>query len=163
MQTAEALPAKQKKSRKGIGGRPSKYTPEVLMKAKEYVENYENYGDTIPSIAGLCQEIDLSRETVHAWAKDKNKKQFSDIIKALSFAQERKLLNGGLTSQLNPTITKLVLSKHGYHDNPQGNQGNSGITVQVNRGGVVLKSGGQTLEVSTDAETTGTTLEHKPD
>jgi len=144
MQTAD------KPIKKHPGGRPTKYNPEIIRKAKDYIENYESYGDIIPSIAGLCQEIDLHRDTVHTWAKDKNKKQFSDIIKALSYAQERKLLNGGLNSEFNSAITKLVLSKHGYTDNPQANQASSGITVNVNRGGVVLEHGGQTLAISTD-------------
>ena len=157
MQTAEnTLPEKKKHP----GGRPTKYNDEVLRKAKDYIENYETYGDVIPSIAGLCQEIDLHRDTVHTWAKDKNKKQFSDIIKALSYAQERKLLNGGLNSQLNSAITKLVLSKHGYHDNPQVNQGPTGITVNVNRGGVVIKSGSETLAIETD-EPKGVTIDHE--
>jgi len=145
---------------KHAGGRPTKYTAEVIRKATDYIENYESYGDTIPSIAGLAQEIELSRETIHTWAKDKNKKQFSDIIKALSYAQERKLLNGGLKAELNPTITKLVLSKHGYHDNPQANQGSSGITVNVNRSGVVIKSGGETLAIEAD-QPKGVTIDHE--
>ena len=158
MQTADDIKP-IKKSRKGIGGRPSKYTPEVIRKAKDYIENYEQYGDSIPSIAGLSQELDIARETLQVWKNDKNKSEFSNIIKALSAAQERKLLNGGLNSSLNSTITKLVLSKHGYTENNSNNQGNSGITVQVNRSGVVLKSGGQTLEVQAD-DTPGRTIEH---
>ena len=44
------------------------------------------------------------------------------------------LTNGGLAGQLNSTITKLMLTKHGYHDKAEGNQGVS-ITVNVNRDG----------------------------
>jgi len=147
MQTAEdTLPAKKKHA----GGRPTKYTPEVIRKAKDYLENYETYGDVIPSIAGLAVELDLNKETITNWAKDKNKSEFSRVVTALIQGQERKLLNGGLDSVFNPGITRLILSKHGYHDNPQANQGSTGITVNVNRGGVVLEHGGQTLAISTD-------------
>jgi len=147
MQTAEdTLPAKKKHA----GGRPTKYTPEVIRKAKDYIENYESYGDVIPSIAGLAVELDLNKETITNWAKDKNKSEFSRVVTALIQGQERKLLNGGLDSVFNPGITRLILSKHGYHDNPQANQGSTGITVNVNRGGVVLEHGGQTLAISTD-------------
>ena len=67
--------------------------------------------------------------------------------------QELKLVNGGLTSQYNAPIAKLLLTKHGYTDNPQANQADTGIQVTVNRGSVTLKSGGQTLQVSTEQDT----------
>jgi len=149
--------------KKHPGGRPTKYTPELIRKTKEYLDTYEEKGDAIPSIAGMAQELELTRETIHTWTKDKNKKQFSDIIKALSYAQERKLLTGGLNSTMNPTITKLILSRHGYHDNPQANQASTGIQVTVNRGIVKLETGGQTLTVDASEQVVeGETLEHKP-
>lgn len=98
------------------GGRPSIYTPKLLEKARDYVLNYANYGDMIPSIAGLACELSISRDTCHAWAKDEDKPEFSDIIRDIAQAQERKLVNGGLSGDLNPQITKLVLAKHGYSD-----------------------------------------------
>ena len=160
MQTAEELPVDMPKRKVG---RPSKYTPEVIRKAEEYLTTWQDYGHKIPSVAGLSQLIDVSRERIAIWGQDKNKTEFSRILKKLQAIQESKLLDNGLDGTFNSAITKLCLSKHGYHDNPQANQGNSGITVQVNRGGVVLKSGGQTLEVQTEAGQEGTTLDHKPD
>ena len=141
------------------GGRPTKYTPELIRKAEDYLENYENYGDAIPSLVGMAKVLDTVRERLHVWGNDKNKAEFRNILKRLKGLQEHALLNGGLKSTMNTTIAKLVLSKHGYSDNPQGNQGVSGITVNVNRSGVVLKSGGQTLEVQAEPENT---LEHTP-
>ena len=154
MQTAELEPVKK-------NGRPTKYTDQVLRKTEEYLTNYKETGDLIPSIAGLSQEIDITRETIHVWSNDKNKKKFSDMIQRLKAIQERSLLTGGLSSEFNTRIAQLCLSKHGYHDNPVHNQGPAGITVQVNRGSVVLKSGAQTLEIA--EQTPGTTLEHQPD
>ena len=98
------------------GGRPTKYNDEILSTAEDYIVNYEEYGDVIPSIAGLACELGVSRETVHAWTKDDDKIEFSDIIKSLATAQERKLLNGGLKGGYNPMISKLILTKHGYSD-----------------------------------------------
>jgi hypothetical protein len=54
-------------------------------------------------------------------------------------------LNNGLNSKFNSNITKLVLGKHGYHDRAQ--QADTQIQVIVNRGGVVLKSGDDTLAI----------------
>lgn len=98
------------------GGRPSIYTPELLAKARDYVLNYADYGDQIPSIAGLACELSISRETCHTWAKEGDKPEFSDIVRDISQAQERKLLNGGLSGDFNPSIAKLVMTKHGYTD-----------------------------------------------
>ena len=36
------------------GGRPTKYTPELIEKAWDYYENYEHYGDMIPSVVGMA-------------------------------------------------------------------------------------------------------------
>lgn len=99
-----------------MAGRPSIYTPGLLERARDYVLNYADYGDMIPSIAGLACELKISRDTCHSWAKDDDKPEFSDIIRDIAQAQERKLVNGGLSGDLNPQITKLVLAKHGYSD-----------------------------------------------
>jgi len=97
-------------------GRPTKYNQDILSTALDYVTNYESYDDVIPSIAGLSIALGVHRDTIHTWAKDEDKKDFSDIIKLLSASQERRLLNGSLSNNLNPMISKLVLSKHGYTD-----------------------------------------------
>ena len=140
------------------GGRPTKYNPEIIRKTKEYLDTWKTLGHKVPSIAGLSQVIDVSRERIAIWRNDKNKGEFSRMVSMLTNNQEAALISGGLGSVYNSGITKLLLSKHGYHDNPQGNQGNTGITVNVNRSGVVLKSGGQTLEIEAD-----NTLEHTPE
>lgn len=101
------------------GGRPSKYNEDVLETARDYIINFADHDDIIPSIAGLACVIGVCRDTVHEWAKDENKPEFSDIIRQLSTAQERKLLNGGLSGACNPMISKLVLSKHGYQEKVQ--------------------------------------------
>lgn len=97
-------------------GRPTNYSDEIISKVAHYIEHYEELGDKIPSIAGLACELGLTRETIHTWAKDPEKQVFSDIIKILLSAQERKLANGGLGSSFNSTISKLLLTKHGYSD-----------------------------------------------
>jgi len=158
MQTADILPENKPIKPKHPGGRPSKYNPDIIRKTAEYLENYSEYGDLIPSMAGLSKILNVTRERLAIWAKDKNKGEFSRMVSMLTNNQEAALISGGLGSVYNSGITKLLLSKHGYHDNPQGNQGNTGITVNVNRSGVVLKSGGQTLEIEAD-----NTLEHTPE
>lgn len=161
MQTAEEMTKSLPKSRKGIGGRPSKYNAELIRKAREYLDNYQDNGHTIPTSAGLCLAIGISKETCNQWEKDKNKSQFSEVCRRIRLIQEQSLLDKGLEGTWNSNITKLVLSKHGYTDNPQGNQGNGGITVQVNRGSVRLKSGGHTLDIDTTDSQSGKVIEHQ--
>ncbi len=96
--------------------RPTDYNQALLDKAQDYVENYADYGDAVPTIAGLACELDMHRETLYAWSKDESKTEFSDIFKKVQQAQERKLVNGGLAGGFNPAVTKMMLTKHGYSD-----------------------------------------------
>ena len=42
-------------------GRPTDYTPELVEKAKGYIEAYSEEGDMIPSVVGLSKYIGISR------------------------------------------------------------------------------------------------------
>jgi hypothetical protein len=95
-------------------GRPSKYTDEILEKAKDYIENFEQYGDVIPNVAGLACELGVARETVHAWCRDEDKEDFSHIVEQMMAKQDRTLQSGGLNGKFNSSISKLLMSKHGH-------------------------------------------------
>lgn len=97
-------------------GRPTKYTPELLEKAAEYISIYESLGDKMPSVAGLACHIKVARETCHVWAKEEGKEDFSNILEEILNEQERVLFNKGLSGDFNSTIVKLALGKHGYTD-----------------------------------------------
>jgi len=126
-------------------GRPTKYNTALLEKAQHYLDNYEEYEEVIPSAVGLALVLDITRATLYAWAKDEDKKAFSDILDNINKKQEQVLLKNGLNNKFNSNITKLVLGKHGYHDRPQ--QEGTQVQVIINRGGVVLKSGNDTLAI----------------
>jgi len=96
-----------------VAGRPTDYTPKLLKAAWDYVENHED--DLVPSVAGLCDRINITRTTAYDWAKD-SEKEFSYILDAIAKKQEAKLIKNGLDGTFNPTITKLMLTKHGYSD-----------------------------------------------
>ena len=97
-------------------GRPTKYNPEILEKARAYIDNYGEFGDVIPSVAGLSLVLQISRETVYDWAKQEEKQEFSYILQDILAKQESLLVNNGLDGEFNSNITKLVLGKHGYHE-----------------------------------------------
>ena len=95
-------------------GRPSELI-ESLGKAKEYLDGgYLNVNEVIPNIAGLACYLGKSRSTVYLYAKQNT--EFSDILEGILAMQESKLITGGLQGVYNPTITKLMLTKHGYSD-----------------------------------------------
>jgi hypothetical protein len=103
-------------AKKSNAGRPSDYTPEIVEKAWAYVNGgWEEVGDPVPSVAGLACEIGIRRETCHVWAKDETK-EFSNILSAIAEKQERQLLRGGLSNLFNASITKMMMTKHGYSD-----------------------------------------------
>ena len=94
--------------------RPTDYNEEILEKTREYLKNYSNYGDAIPSVAGLAVVLHISRTTIYDWASQEEKKEFSYILDDILSDQERVLINKGLTSEFNSNIVKLALGKHGY-------------------------------------------------
>lgn len=100
-----------------MAGRPSDYTPELIAKAVKYVDTEGTVSDDVlPTIAGLAVYLGISRETIRLWAADKNKPEFFGIVEQLMAKQEKKLINGSIMNDYNATISKLLLSKHGYSD-----------------------------------------------
>lgn len=97
-------------------GRPSKYTKELLSKCYEYMEDYKNLGDEIPSHIGLFLHIGISKTSGYDWDKEEGKEEFSAILGKCLMMQHQCLVNKGLSGDFNAAITKLVLGKHGYHD-----------------------------------------------
>ena len=97
-------------------GRPTSYDDEMLEAANWYAENYQECGDVVPSVVGLCAHINRSKSVVYEWIKDPNKPDFLDIYNKIQEGQERGLVNGGLAGGFAPAVTKMLLTKHGYSD-----------------------------------------------
>ena len=113
------------------GGRPTKYSPAVLEKTREYAENYRAHGDPVPTIAALALILDVDRTTIHAWSKEAGKEEFSYLLTRIELGQERELVSGGIKGEFNPAITKMMLTKHGYTDKvEQTHQGPNGGPVE---------------------------------
>ena len=98
-------------------GRPTDYNDEIQAKADAYVDGeYMSQGDIVPSQEGLAEYLGKARSTVIAWAKDGEHPQFSYTFDRLAAKQARLIINGGLSSEMNSTIAKLMLHNHGYSD-----------------------------------------------
>lgn len=116
------------------GGRPTKYCPEVLQDAREYLEGgYLANGKVIPSTVGLSLFLGVSRQTLENWADIPENSEFLDILDAIQSTQQELLLNSGLDGTFNPSITKLVLGKHGFQERSETTHqgGDKPITFQA--------------------------------
>ncbi len=103
-------------------GAPTKYSDEILVLARAYVEEFQPSDDElIPMVCGLALHLNLSRETIYAWSRDEDKQDFSDIVNVLMAKQEKMLFSGGLSGDFNASITKLALTKHNYSDKTDNN------------------------------------------
>jgi hypothetical protein len=111
-------------------GRPNKWE-DCIDPAWDYVNGgFQQEGDVVPTIAGLSVCLHVARETIHAWARENE--EFSHIVKALMGRQEKMLANGGILGEYNASITKLLLSKHGYSDKVEtAHTGPDGGPVQI--------------------------------
>lgn len=68
----------------------------------------------IPTIEGLSLKLDISKDTLYAW-KEKYP-EFSYDIERVSKLQAERLIENGLNGNYNPTIAKVLLTKHGYRE-----------------------------------------------
>lgn len=114
-------------------GRPLEYCDEILVKAREYIDSCEDERYTLiktdgdksqtvenkirvrlPTIEGLCLYLKIHRDTAYDW--EKKFEGFSDILSELRNKQAERLINNGMSGDYNPTIAKVLLTKHGYRE-----------------------------------------------
>jgi len=120
--------------KKGPGGRPTKYSADILKKTFEYLANCEDEVFTfhrtegmtsntferrvkvnLPSIEGLSIYLNVHRDTIQEWRS--KHPEFSVALEKLNALQCQRLIQGGLSGDYNPTIAKLVLSaNHGMKE-----------------------------------------------
>jgi len=112
------------------GGRPTKYTPELLNLIDEFFKEAVPTNMRIPTIEGLCLKLGISRETAYAWAKEH--KQISDTLELIKVKQKEYLTEVGIFGgkEINANIVSLFLkANHGM--------------VETTRQEVTGKDGGQ--------------------
>lgn len=105
-------------------GRPTKYNQKMLKKTRAYILNCNDTEEdkenniskkvNIVSIEGLAYEIKVNKTTIYEWCKDNE--EYSNVIEELRAKQAKMLLNKGLSGEYNPTIAKVLLTKHGYRE-----------------------------------------------
>lgn len=102
------------------GGRPTVYGEEILKKAQAYLDSFKDpkvlEEEVIPSVEGLSEAIDIARSTIYKWKEEEGKEKFSDIFEKILNLQAKFLISYGLSGKYAPTITKVILTKHGYRE-----------------------------------------------
>ena len=118
-------------------GRPTLLDEKMLEKAKHYlVDGFREIENLVPSTAGLCCYLGVSKSAVYVWSedteanrKDPIRREFMDTLEAIQTKQEMMLANGGLSGAYNSTITKLMLANHGYSDSVKQDLTSNGQTI----------------------------------
>lgn len=135
--------------------RPIEYNEEfVIEKAMEYIASCEDEWVQVvsaetkdatmfkerlkvkmPTMEGLALYLGIHRDTLYDWAK--KYPQFSDVLEHLRAKQADRLINNGLSGDYNPTIAKVLLTKHGYTDKQEIDHTTQGEKIQsVNYTGI---------------------------
>ena len=102
-------------------GRPTEYNEEVLEATKAYINSSTDTIDEtgkaikvkLPTLEGLALHLDIHKDTVQDW---KQYPDFSVLLSRLLAKQAQALINMGLQGSYNPTIAKVLLTKHGYRE-----------------------------------------------
>lgn len=135
----EPLGKKKNKARKKL----VRY--EEVIEEESYVKLYPN----VPSKGGLAVHLKVARETLYDWA---NKyPEFSDIMERLGSQQEKELISKGLDGSYNPTISKVLLTKHGYREGIE-QSGADGKPLNENVADAITKIYGGTEPTDTDGK-----------
>lgn len=95
--------------------RPTKHSKAMEKKALEYIENFKDHGDEIPSYGGMARVLKVGIQTLYDWV-DQDRGQFPYIFALCMEEQKRTLLNNGLNGSFNSAIARLVLGKHGFQE-----------------------------------------------
>lgn len=130
-------------------GRPTLYSEEILDNTEKYILSCK---DTltkvnIPTIEGLAIFLKINKDSIYTWRKLYS--DFSELIEELLAHQAKALINNGLSGRYNPTIAKVLLTKHGYREGTDSDVTSGGEKIQ---GVVILPSKNESpLEATTKA------------
>lgn len=90
-------------------GRPTKYTPEMILKSLEYINSCGREATELPTIEGLALYIGVDDTTILKWGQDNP--EFLATIKELKHKQKTQLINDGMYGgkDVNATMAIFLL------------------------------------------------------
>ncbi len=71
-----------------------KYSDEMIIKAKNYLNKSGIEQMSLPTVEGLALELGVDDDTINEWSK--NYKEFGDEVARLKMLQKVHLINGGM-------------------------------------------------------------------
>ncbi len=122
------------------GGRPTKYSPAMVAKAKAYYQRCLRAKDStgkqvirIPWVEELALELDIDDDTIVEWCKDDDKKEFSATIKKLNTLQQLRLSQRTLGKNPAGSIFLLKVNHNKKETNIVENYGDSKQDEQIDQ------------------------------
>lgn len=115
-------------------GRPSEYNEDILKRLQKYIDECEDeelellsavslkgtemfrrkLKVHIPTIEGAALYLHIGKTTIWEW--EQKFPEFANLMGELRAKQARMLIDNGLSGDYNPTIAKVLLTKHGYRE-----------------------------------------------
>lgn len=94
---------------KHAGGRPSLYTPQIIIDFNQYLQDATPENMEIATVEGLALKLGISKDTLYEWAKIHP--EFSDALCKLKMEQKQQLIKTGIFGgkEINAGIVALML------------------------------------------------------
>ena len=155
-----------------MAGRPVEYTPEMLDKVEEYIQEAIPQNMKIPTIEGISLKLGISRETVYDWAR--KYPAFSDTLERIKVLQKEHLTEIGIFGgkEINANIVALFLkANHGMVETVRNElTGADGQPITLVAGGYIPPTGafstspkGSDLQPPTSIQSLGMASESQED
>jgi hypothetical protein len=115
-----------KKGRDAIAAKRAKRIPEIVRKAREFIETdvWTTYNRAVPTVEALATHCGVSRNWVYEMP------ELADVLEKVQAMQANLSIERGLLNEYNPAIVKLLLSaKHGYVEKSQTENVNVNVEV----------------------------------
>ena len=100
-----------------VGGRPTKYRPEMCDELDKYLETTGKEQMSLPTVQGFSLWLGVNADTLNEWRKIHPK--FSVTLGRLKELQAQQLIDDGIYGgkEVNATIVKLMLqNNHGMRE-----------------------------------------------
>lgn len=119
--------------------RPTIYNEQILVDTQAYLDKCVDFPAdretgvpkkvNLPTIEGLAYHLGIHKDTIYEWRKEKP--EFSELIDKLLHKQADSLISNGLSGEYNPTIAKVLLTKHGYREGIETDITTNGETINT--------------------------------
>jgi len=121
------------------GGRPTKYTPDLIPLINEYIGEAIPQNMRIPTVEGLSLKLGINRATLYDW--DKEYSEFHDTLELIKVKQKEYLTEIGIFGgkEINANIVALFLkANHGVIETVRQEISGDPLIVITNDGNKVI-------------------------